>query len=267
MRLVSFRAHNVEHRIWERKASNEKMPLRRWYLKNMAGRLEGYELKVASESDVLVCISPLDEAVFKEMGVSKPIITIPTGLELKEYPSSDLPGDCSVFFIGALDWMPNQEGLKWFLDQVLDPLRQDLPGVSFHVAGRNAPAHFEKMLAKKQVIYHGEIEDAKAFMKAYRIMVAPLFTGSGIRIKILEAMALGRPVITTPIGIEGISVQENQPIMISEDPEVFKNQIIKLCQDDELARGMAREGRQLIQENFDTFGLSTRVKQFFKEQV
>lgn len=265
--VISFRAHNVEHRIWERKAANEKLPPRRWYLKNMAKRLEGYEAKVARESDVLVCISPLDEAVFKEMGVNKPIITIPTGLEMEEYPSSDLPEDFSVFFIGALDWMPNQEGLKWFLDYVLDPLRRDLPGLTFHVAGRNAPPHFEKMLAKKQVIYHGEIEDARAFMKAYRIMVAPLFTGSGIRIKILEAMALGRPVITTPIGIEGISLQDNQPIMISEDPEVFKNQIIKLCQDEELARGMAREGRQLIQENFDTFGLSTRIKQFFKEQV
>lgn len=265
--LISFRAHNVEHRIWERKAAGEKKAHRRWYLKNMAHRLKGYEEKVARESDVLVCISPLDRTVFTEMGISKPSITIPTGLEMKEYPFSDLPGDFSVSFIGALDWMPNQEGLKWFLDHVLDPLRRDLPGISFHVAGRNAPSHVEKMLAKKQVIYHGEIEDARAFMQAYRVMVAPLFTGSGIRIKILEAMALGRPVITTPVGIEGIAAKDNQHTMISRDPEEFKNQIIKLCRNEEFAREMAREGRKLIQENFDTFGLSTRIKQFFKEQV
>ncbi len=265
--VISLRAHNVEHRIWERKAANENRPLRKWYFRNMAKRLKRFELKVARDSNCLVCISPLDEKAFVEMGVNKPVITIPTGFELKEYPSTGLPKDPSVFFIGALDWLPNQEGLKWFLDHVIDPLRKELPGITFHVAGRNAPPTFEKLLSKKQVIYHGEIEDAKTFMKSYRIMVAPLFTGSGIRIKILEAMALGRPVVTTPIGIEGIPALNNKEILVSSDPESFKNQIIRLCQDDEIAQGLVRESRRLIQENFDTFGLSTRITQFFKEQV
>jgi len=265
--VISFRAHNVEHRIWERKAANERRPLRRWYLQNMAKRLLNFELQVALGSNCLLSISPLDEKVFREMGVNKATITIPTGLRLSEYPSTKLPKDASIFFIGALDWLPNQEGLKWFLDTVLDGLRKDLPGITFHVAGRNAPPVFEKLLEKKKVIYHGEIEDAKTFMSAYRIMVAPLFTGSGIRIKILEAMALGRPVLTTPIGIEGIPAQNNKEIMVTEDPEIFINQIIKLCQDENLAQGLVREGRKLIQENFDTFGLSTRISQFFKDQV
>ena len=265
--LISFRAHNVEYRIWERKATNEKGPLRRWYLRNMAKRLELYEIQVARESDCLVSISPLDEKGFIEMGLQKPHITIPTGLQLKEYPLTDLPKEPSVFFIGALDWLPNQEGMKWFLDQVIDPLRKDLPGITFHVAGRNAPLAFEKLLDRKEVIYHGEIEDAKTFMKSYRIMVAPLFTGSGIRIKILEAMALGRPVVTTPIGIEGIPALNNRDIMVSDDAETFKNQIIRLCKDEGLARSLVEESRKLIQENFDTFELSTRITQFFKEQV
>ena len=265
--VISFRAHNVEHRIWERKAANEGRPLRQWYLKNMAKRLKDFELQVAMSSDCLVCISPLDEKAFRDLGVNKPAITIPTGLDMQEYPSTLLPEDPSIFFIGALDWLPNQEGLKWFLDHVLDPLRKDLPGMSFHVAGRNAPPFFEKLLAKKQVIYHGEIEDAKSFMGSYRIMVAPLFTGSGIRIKILEAMALGRPVVTTPIGIEGIPARSGEELMVSEDPLLFKKQIIGLCQDEDLAQGLLRQGRKLIRENFDTFGLSTRITQFFKEQV
>lgn len=135
------------------------------------------------------------------------------------------------------------------------------------MAGRNAPSVFEKFLSKKQVIYHGEIEDAKAFMKSYRVMVAPLFTGSGIRIKILEAMALGRPVVTTPIGTEGIPVVNEQEVLVSDNPESFKNQIIKLCQNQNLAMGLVRESRKLIHENFDTLELSSRITQFFKEQV
>jgi glycosyltransferase involved in cell wall biosynthesis len=265
--VISFRAHNVEHRIWERKAANEKRPLLKWYLRNMAKRLKAYEFQVACDSNCLVNISPLDEKAFIKMGVDKPHITIPTGLELQEYASTDLPGDPSVFFIGALDWLPNQEGLDWFLNHVLDQLREELPGLTFHVAGRNAPPVFERFLSKKQVIYHGEIEDAKTFMKSYRVMVAPLFTGSGIRIKILEAMAMGRPVVTTPIGVEGIPALNEQELLVSGDPESFKNQIIKLCLDDKLARGLVRESRKLIYENFDTLGLSTRITQFFKEQV
>lgn len=265
--LISFRAHNVEHRIWERKAANEKRPLRKWYLRNMASRLKHFEWQVAEKSDCLVCISPLDEQSFIDMGIKKPVITIPTGLDLGDYPPSELPEAPSVFFIGALDWLPNQEGLEWFLDKVIEPLRKDVPEVSFHVAGRNAPKYFEKLLLGKQVIYHGEIEDSKAFMMSHRIMVAPLFTGSGIRIKILEAMALGRPVVTTSIGIEGIPAKNKKEVMVSDDPDIFKDQIITLIRKEGEAQSLLKAGRKLIHENFDTFGLSTRISRFFKEQV
>ncbi len=265
--LISFRAHNVEHRIWERKAANENRPLRKWYLRNMAGRLKHFEWQVADKSDCLVCISPLDERSFIEMGINKPVITIPTGLDMEDYPPSELPGIPSVFFIGALDWLPNQEGLEWFLDYVLEPLRKEVPELLFHVAGRNAPKSFEKTLSGKQVIYHGEVEDSKAFMMSHRIMVAPLFTGSGIRIKILEAMALGRPVVTTPIGIEGIPATNKREVMVAGNPEMFKDQIITLIRKEDAAQDLLKAGRKLIQENFDTFGLSTRISRFFKELV
>jgi len=233
----------------------------------MAIRLKHFELQVAEKSDCLVSISPLDEHSFKELGLSKPAITIPTGLDLEEYPLSELPKNPSVFFIGALDWLPNQEGLEWFLDNILEPLRREIPEVSFHVAGRNAPHSFEKLLMGKEVIYHGEVENSRDFMMSHRIMVAPLFTGSGIRIKILEAMALGRPVVTTPIGIEGIPALNEKDVMISDDLDIFKNQIVTLIKKEAEAQRLLVAGRKLIQKNFDTFGLSTRITRFFKEQV
>lgn len=264
---VSFRAHNVEHLIWKRKANHEKNPLKRFYFNNMASRLERFEMDVIRRSDCLVAISPLDQSYLTDRGAGQPSITIPTGLYLPSYPKSDLPADPSVFFIGALDWLPNQEGLKWFLDHVFEPLCEEIPGIRFHVAGRNAPGTIEEMLKKERITYHGEVEDARAFMRSYRVMTAPLLTGSGIRIKILEAMALGRPVVTTPIGIEGIPAQNKRDIMVAEKPELFKNQIVDLIKSDELALELAAGGRKLIQENFDTFDLSTRLDRFFKEQV
>ena len=98
-------------------------------------------------------------------------------------------------------------------------------------------------------------------------MVAPLLTGSGIRIKILEAMALGRPVVTTPVGIEGIPAQNNREVLLADNPELFKDQILSLLSGNQPALGLVAGGKKLIRENFDTFGLSTRLSRFFKEQV
>ncbi len=264
---VSLRTHNVEHLIWKRKASNEKSFLKRWYFRNMASRLETYELKVLQQADFLIPISPQDEAFFTGFGFKGPVLTIPTGLSLKDYPMSPLPGDSTIFFIGALDWLPNQEGLTWFLENVFKDLVMEIPQVRFHIAGRNAPAFFIKKLNHKNITYHGEVADAKVFMQSYRVMVAPLLTGSGIRIKILEGMALGRPVVTTLVGIEGIPAKDQREVLVADDPGTFRAHLSGLLTNEETASLQVTRARQLIKHNFDTFGLSTRLSQFFKAQV
>ena len=264
---VSFRAHNVEHLIWKRKADHENFKLKRWYLRNMASRLETFELKVVHQSDFLIPISPYDEAYFKNQGYIRPTLTIPTGLSLEEYSQTPLPTDPNIFFIGALDWLPNQEGITWFLDHVFENLTAEIPKLMFHVAGRNAPANFAKRLNHKKIVYHGEVDNAQLFMQSYRVMVAPLQTGSGIRIKILEGMALGRPVVTTSIGIAGIPAENNKHVMVADNPNLFKDQLIKLLTNVDETNQLITEARQLIKHKFDTFGLSTRLSQFFKTQV
>lgn len=264
---ISMRAHNVEHLIWKRKADHEKSPIIRWYLRNMASRLESFELKVVHQSNFLVPISLEDEAYFKSKGYIQPTLTIPTGLSLEEYSQTPLPAAPSIFFIGALDWLPNQEGISWFLDRVFENLIMEMPKLMFHVAGRNAPESFLKRLNHKKIVYHGEVENARLFMQSYRVMVAPLQTGSGIRIKILEGMALGRPVVTTSVGIAGIPAEQNKHVMVADHPDLFKNQLIKLLVNNEETILMVNEARQLIKHNFDNFGLSTRLSQFFKTQV
>jgi len=264
---VSLRAHNVEHLIWKKKAANEKSPLKKGYLRNMASRLEKYEMRVARQVDCLVPISPADADYFKTNGCDQAVLTTPTGLSIKDYPFSPLPSEPSIFFIGALDWLPNQEGLIWFLDRVFDRVYEKVPGLSFHVAGRNAPRQFEKRLRQPGITYHGEVKDACTFMQAYRVMVVPLLTGSGIRIKILEGMALGRPVVTTQIGMDGIPAENVRSVFVSDDPYLFADQLIKLMSErSDLSRAIPAS-RDIITQNFDTFGLSTRLSQFFKTLV
>jgi glycosyltransferase involved in cell wall biosynthesis len=264
---ISLRAHNVEHLIWMRKAEHESNLVKRWYLNNMAVRLRKFELKVASRSDLLVPISPVDEEFFRKQGFKGPMLTVPTGLSLEQYPLSSLPGEDTLFFIGALDWLPNQEGLIWFLEEVFPKLVQKVPTLRFHVAGRNAPDHFVKKLTHPHITFHGEVEDAASFMQSYRVMVVPLLTGSGIRIKILEGMAMGRPVVTTPVGIEGIGAREGEEVLVAGEPDLFVNHLAKLLTRDEKATQLASSGRQFVLKNFDTFGVSTRLSQFYNSQV
>jgi len=263
---ISLRAHNVEHLIWERKALNETSALKRWYLMNMAQRLKRYELEVAQQADALIPISEQDAAYFREHGLHKPLLTIPAGLSLVNYPQTELPAGPSIFFIGALDWLPNLEGLVWFLRNVFNLLLSELPELRFHVAGRNAPAHFEKELKHPNITYHGEVEDALTFIQSYRVMVAPLLTGSGIRIKILEGMALGRPVVTTSAGIEGIPAVIHPYAVVEDDPKMFSSQLVKLLTDTQEAEHPLSEAREFIGLYFDTFELSSRLSQFYKTE-
>ena len=264
---VALRAHNVEHLIWQKKAFNERSPLKHWYLQNMASRLKRFELKILHQSDYLIPISPTDEFYFRDQGFTGPTLTVPTGFSIDEYPQAPLPEESTIFFIGALDWLPNQEGLLWFLDKVFDQLINTVPQLTFHVAGRNAPDSFIEKLQHPGIVYHGEVEDARKFMQSYRVMVVPLLTGSGIRIKILEGMALGRPVVTTQVGIEGIPAENNQHVITTDDPQQFASQIAKLVNNQEDASRLVAASRELIIRNFDTFELSNRLSQFYKAQV
>ncbi len=263
---ISLRAHNVEHHIWERKARNERSFLKRWYLMNMARRLKRFELEIARLADSLIPISEQDASYFRHMGLQKPMLTIPAGLVLKNYALSQVPPEPSIFYIGALDWLPNQEGLTWFLNNVFDILLAELPELSFHVAGRNAPTHYAKKLNHPNIHYHGEVNDAISFMQSYRVMVAPLLTGSGIRIKILEGMALGRPVVTTSAGIEGIPVNNQPGVAVTDDPEKFCRQILKFIKAEPDPDKSSAETRQFISSHFDIFELSTRLSQFYKAE-
>lgn len=262
--LLSFRAHNVEHKIWKRKAAHEKCPVIRWYLHKLSERIRKLETELASRADCVLPISQVDARFFAQVGLTDKIKVVPAGLRLDHYPFPEPAMEPSCFFIGALDWLPNQEGLKWFLDSVYPLLKNDFPGLCFHVAGRNAPSSISRMLDQEGIRYYGEVEDAKAFMQEQSIMVAPLLTGSGIRIKILEAMAMGKPVLTTPVGIEGIPAADGKEVCIAESPEQFASGLRSLLADKALRNRLRMNGKKLVQENFDTFELSKQLTVFFQ---
>ncbi|MFQ5446913.1 MAG: glycosyltransferase family 4 protein, partial [Saprospiraceae bacterium] len=220
---VAMRAHNVEHEIWQRVAQNSTSFLKRWYLKKQNESLRKFEIESLSQYDALVAITQRDLEVFKSLGYQNASVVAPVGINAGDYPPDfdSFSGDISLAFIGALDWMPNQEGVLWLLEKVWPSIRKEFPGLRLNIAGKNTPG----WLGKKRlegVQFLGEVESATEFINGHMVMVAPLFSGSGIKVKVLEGMALGRVVITTPIGAEGIPATHGKHLLIASNEAEFQ---------------------------------------------
>ncbi len=245
---IIVRAHNVEHKIWERKLAHEKNLFKKFYLKSMVKRLQKYEIKKLSETDWILTITPEDSEIIKELGINTETYVVPFGIDTENYQAADL-NDTNLEFIGALDWMPNEEGLLWFLDNVWSTLKNT--HLKFFVAGRNATqALSEKLKGIPSVEFLGEVDDAQKFILSHGVFIVPLLTGSGMRVKIIEAMALGRLVISTSIGIEGIDAVPGEHFVLADSPEEWITAIKNITSHQELARNIALKGKNFVEKHF-----------------
>lgn len=223
---VVMRSHNVEHEIWERISSNIRFAPKRWYLRHLTKQLKAYERQQLNQYDLLLPITKRDEKRFVKMGFRGARHVLPIGLDTPcgapRFDSYEKP--LSLHFIGSLDWMPNLEGLQWFLNDVWPGIHRRFPELKFHVAGRNMPPSISE-LAMKNVIIHGEVESSCDFVAAHSVSIVPLLSGGGMRAKILEAMSLARVVISTSIGLEGIQAKHRRDLFIADTPEQFSEAI------------------------------------------
>ncbi len=259
-----LRAHNIEHEIWSRAARSEQ-GFKRFYFGILARRIRRYEQSVMNRYDILVPITSRDAGHFMNMGNRRPCHVLPAGMDLPELPAGSAePFVPSVAHLGALDWLPNRNGIKWFVTMVWPLVREKIPGIEFHLAGRNAPAGFAAEIAAPGVIYHGEIEHAGEFLRQHPVFIVPVFSGSGMRIKMLDYMAAGRATVSTTIGAEGIPVVSGSEAFITDRPEEFASSIVKLAADPGLCRSIGENARSFVGQNFDNRVLTTRFTEFLK---
>ncbi len=258
---ISLRAHNLEYEIWKRKAENEKCLFLKFYFKVMASRIWKFEKEILKQVDMLITFSSREHEIFTRMRTDIPSKIIPPGLFIRNYPETKTQNPDSLFFIGALDWLPNQQGILWFLDKVWSKYRFPL---ELHIAGRNAPLKLRKIFSNtKGVIFHGEVKNAFSFISGYGIMICPVFIGSGIRIKILEAMLAGKTVISTSVGAEGIMVKDGNEIHIADSPVDFSEKITLLTGNPALLSATGSKARRFVIKNFDNLAICKQLTRFY----
>lgn len=232
---VSMRAHNVEYIIWKRIAENENNPIKKWYLQLQSERLAAFERKAWQQCDLVMAISREDEiTILNDVPDAKTAI-VPAGMDIPRQPLNTNFNPLDLFFIGAMDWMPNIQGMEWFIEKVLPVLQTEFPEIKITVAGKKMPASF-MALKSDNLQPVGEVPDAKTFMLQHGIMIVPIISGSGIRIKILEGMALGKTILATTMAAEGLDLCNGENILIADTPEQFAAQIRQCLTDASLAK-------------------------------
>ncbi|MDF2436091.1 MAG: hypothetical protein K0Q95_467 [Bacteroidota bacterium] len=265
---IVLRSHNIEYKIWERNATRSSGLLKKIYFNFLAQRLKKYELSQLSAYDAVAAISYGDAKWFKKNSFQKPVIITPFGIESdNNIPRKNpQPEKRSVFHIGAMDWHPNVEGINWFLANVWDDVVRSFPDVILYLAGRKMSSAV-KAEGKKNVIILGEVEDAHEFMHSKGLMIIPLLSGGGMRIKLIEGMSLSKVIVSTSVGAEGVDCTDNENILIADTPEEFVNAIGKYLNDPEYLNSIGENANNLVNAHYSNNVISEKLSTFYKELI
>jgi glycosyltransferase involved in cell wall biosynthesis len=262
-----YRAHNIEHQIWKRLSVKESFLLRKIYLKILSSRLQRFEFNILNQFDALFSISFVDEHFFKGIGCKIAVYTFPVALNLDQYQNNFLLSPHkSVGYIGSMDWRPNIEGVDWFLEKVWPAIQQLGSGITFHLAGKNIPKQFE-IMSNDSFIMEGQVENAAEFISRQHVLIVPLLSGSGMRVKIIEAMALGKCIIATSIAAEGINYHHDKDILIADQADDFYKQILRCFTDKTLISRIGASARKLVEKNHNQQKMNQNLQKVYQEII
>jgi sugar transferase (PEP-CTERM/EpsH1 system associated) len=246
--------HNVEAQVWARHskiASNPVVKLACWLESRALQRAERRYVQLA---DYVLAVSENDRASFAQYADPHRISVIPTGVDTEYFqpgvPSGSVPEqpDTTVF-TGSMDWMPNEDGVAYFVEKILPLIRREIPEAAFWAVGRRPPRRLQS-LASHSVVVTGAVEDIRPYLAKAALCVVPLRSGSGTRIKIFEAMAMGKAVVSTSMGAEGLPVRHGDNIILADDPADFARQVVDLLRDPPRRQQLGHAARQLVEENY-----------------
>ncbi len=254
--------HNVESVIWQRYFHNETNWLKRAYFWFEYQRLTRYERKTCNRFDLVLAVSDRDRETFREMGVTAPIEVIETGVDVEFFaPKPDTvstPG--KLLFLGSLDWMPNIDGLRWFVEEIYPRIRRACPQVTLDIVGRRpTPAVSSLQTQDESIQVFGDVADVRPYVASADVFVVPLRVGSGTRLKIFEAMAMRRPVVSTTVGAEGLPLTHGEHLLLGDSPEAFAEQVAVLLGDSDRKKRVADNGYNLVTEKYSWRTVSQRL--------
>ncbi|MEA2626531.1 MAG: polysaccharide biosynthesis protein PslH [Candidatus Binatota bacterium] len=260
--------HNVESTIFRRLAETETNLVKRRLIAWQARKAARAEAAAFRRFDRCIAVSDVEREEIARIAPAVPLSVVPNGVDLVAFrPVEIAPTSPSVVFTGAMDWVPNADAVRFFARQVLPRLRASRPDVTFTVVGRDPPAALVRELAEPGITFTGTVDDVRPYVAAAAVVVVPLRIGGGTRLKILEAWAMAKPVVSTTVGAEGLPVRDRGNILIADREDDLAAAIAELLGDPGRAAALGRAGRKTVEETFSWHRLGAALIEAYAQTI
>jgi glycosyltransferase involved in cell wall biosynthesis len=244
--------HNVEHMIWRRLAAVERNPLKRVLLEVEWRKLRRIEARALASARLTLAVSEADAAALARLAPGgRPIRVVPTGVDTTYFqPNDSGESTADLVFTGSMDWYPNEDAILYFIDAMLPRIRAQMPAVTFSVVGRTPSAHLRRAVDAAGGHVSGAVPDVRPYVERSPVYVVPLRIGGGTRLKIFEALAMGKAVVSTTVGAEGLPIVDGLHYVQADEPGAFADAVVALLGDGGRRRALGQAGRQLVEDNY-----------------
>lgn len=245
--------HNVEAMIWKRHCEVQSNPLKKAYLFAQWKKMSAFERRMCRSFDAVVAVSPEDcEQMQEHYGVQN-IFDVPTGVDTEFFQPSGVEKKTphNLVFTGSMDWLPNEDAIRHFTEQIMPRIKSEIPDATLTVVGRNPYSSLLELATKDESItVTGRVDDVRPYMERAAAYVVPLRVGGGTRLKIFEAMAMEKPIVSTTIGAEGLPVTDGAELLLADTPEAFAAAVVGVLQNTDRANELGQQAAKLVRAEF-----------------
>ena len=261
-------AHNIETQIWKRYFENEENSIKKWYIGRQAAKLNRFESDAFRWVDGATAVSRKDADIIRSYNTDLAIEIVENGVDCKYFAAS-YGGQAGnqLIFVGTMDWRPNQDAITYFVREIFPKVREKNTDAEAVFVGRNPPSHIKGLNKIPGVIVTGEVDDVRPYIQRATIYIVPLRIGGGTRLKILDAMAMEKAIVSTPIGAEGLNVTDGENIALADSPREFADRIIELLNDPSQRHSLGKAGRKLVEEHYSWDDLAQKLENFIVRLV
>jgi len=247
--------HNVESEIWRRHAETKSDAIGRLLYGAQYRRMLRYERRMLARFDGILAVSDADRETFARLypgAIAQPAHVVPTGVDTEYFaPSAGSQQPARLIFTGSMDWLPNEDAMIYFCRDVLPAIRAEVPDVALTIVGRTPTPAVKKLAEERGVTVTGRVDDVRPFMRDASVYIVPLRIGGGTRLKIFEAMAMGKAVVSTTIGAEGLPVTDGEHVLLADDPATFARAVVHLIRDTGHRTRIEAAARALVLARYD----------------
>lgn len=262
-----LRQQNIESHLAERYWRTQT-GLRRLYARLLAHRMRRYEAAMCAIMDCCLAITDADAQRLRALSPQANVLVVPAGVDTPAFrPSPGREEPDTLVFVGSMDWLPNIDAARWFCQEVLPAIRRECPALQLYIVGKNPPPEVCRLAEPGAVHITGFVEDVRDYFARAAVFVVPLRVGGGMRVKLLQALAMERAVVSTSIGAEGIAVTHGQDILLADSAPDFAQRIINLLHNPELRARLGENGRRLVEERYSWEAATDQLELAYRDAI